>query len=84
MTSKPVSITLKGVKSSQIHAIGHCQTTNTLAIQFKGKDGPGSVYHYQGFTAEQFKAFSEAESIGSHFGKHIKLKTKEHPFKKIG
>ena len=77
-------IALTAVKSSQITAIGHDPATNTLAIQFPpGKVSPGSLYHYQNFTAEQFAAFAGAESIGSHFGKHIKPHADLHPYTKI-
>ncbi len=77
------TIDLHPVESSQIAAIGHCAETNTLAIQFKKKDGHGSVYHYANFTADDFAAFKGAESIGSHFGQHIKPATEKHPFTKV-
>lgn len=79
--AKRPDINLLGVKSSQIAEIGHCPVTNTLAIRFKTKSGPGSVYHYTNFTAEQFAKFSTAESIGRHFGEHVKGK---YDFVKIG
>ena len=63
-------ISLTEVKSSQVKSIGHDPATNTLAVQFTR--GAGSIYHYPDVSAEQAKAFIEAESIGSHFGKHIK------------
>jgi hypothetical protein len=69
-------------KSSQIHSIGHDPATNTLAIRFKGKNGPGSLYHYPGFTAEQFDAFRAAESKGKFFGQSIRGNAK-HPHSKI-
>ena len=80
--ARPV-IAMHTVESSQIAAIGHHPETNTLAIQFTSKKGPGSVYHYSGFTAEQFAEFQSAESIGSHFGKHIKPAADKHPFVKV-
>ncbi len=79
----PLAIALMPVESSQIAAIGHDAATSTLAIQFKNKAGAGSVYHYQNFTAELFAAFAGAESIGSHFGKHIKPFAEKFPFTKI-
>lgn len=77
-------IAMAAVKSSQIAAIGHDPITNTLAIQFAPrKDGtPGSVYHYENFTANDFADFQKAESIGSYFGKNIKPKTDRFPFSK--
>lgn len=76
-------IALTPVVSSQIAGIGHCPETNTLAVQFTGKAGPGSLYHYTNFTAEQFAAFAGAESVGSHFIRHIKPNAVEHPFARI-
>lgn len=78
-----LSIALEPVTSSQLDSIGHDAATNTLAIRFKAKKGPGSLYHYQGFTAEQFEAFKNAESIGIYFRDHIKTKPEAHPFEKI-
>jgi hypothetical protein len=76
-------ITMDSVESSQIEAIGHDPSTNTLAIQFKGKTGPGSVYHYANFTAALFAELKSAESIGSHFYKFIKPLPEKFPFVKV-
>ena len=62
-------IALHPVKSSQVKSIGHDSESNTLAVEFTR--GTGSIYHYPGVTAEDHKAFIEAESIGVHFGEHI-------------
>lgn len=64
------SIELTEVESGQVKAIGHDPATNTLAVQFKF--GAGAIYHYPNVTAEQHQAFVGAESIGKHFGSHIK------------
>jgi len=77
------TIAMHDVTSSQISSIGHDPATNTLAIQFASKKGPGNVYHYSNFNAEQFAEFQSAESIGSHFGKHIKPAADKHPFVKV-
>jgi hypothetical protein len=71
------------VDSSQIAAIGHDTAGNTLAIQFKGRNGPGSVYHYQNVDAAAFEQFAAAESIGSHFYKHIKPHADKYPYQKM-
>ena len=80
-------IELVDVESSQIHSIGHDPTTNTLAIRFtKGygaNRGPGSLYHYQNFNAEDFAAFRDAESKGKHFGREIKPFPEIYPYTKI-
>lgn len=78
------AIALEPVESSQIHAIGHNPESNVLAIHFKSKSGPGSIYHYQNFGPEQFAAFKSAESIGSHFGKVIKPFPDVYPYVKVG
>ena len=64
-----MNITMHGVKSSQIKEIGHDAATNTLAVRF---NHGGTLYHYTGVDAEAFATFKGAESIGAHFGKHIK------------
>jgi hypothetical protein len=76
-------IALAPVESSQIAGIGYHAETQTLAIQFTSKAGPGSLYHYANFTPEQFAALQSAESAGAHFGKHIKPLVDAHPYVKI-
>lgn len=70
-------IPLTACSSSRIAAHGHCPVTNTLALRFHGKEGPGPIYHYAGFDAEAYKALTGAESIGKHFGQHIDVKDKD-------
>lgn len=78
------NIQLTPVKSSQIAAIGYDANSQTLAIQFKGKgDAPGSVYHYANFTAEDWAEFQAAESVGSHFYRHIKPRADRFPYTRI-
>lgn len=82
MTTKPIAV--EPVASSQIHSIGHDPQTNTLAVRFKNSRGePASLYHYRNFTKDDFSAFQAAESIGSHFYKHIKPHVDKHPYEKI-
>lgn len=64
------AIALTPVTSSQVKAIGYDAATKTLAVQFA--HGAGHLYHYPNVTAEQHAAFIGAESIGKHFGQHIK------------
>ncbi|MCJ8032933.1 KTSC domain-containing protein, partial [Staphylococcus aureus] len=45
--------------------------------------GPGSVYHYANFSAEEFQAFKDAESIGKHFGAYIKPFPEKYPYHKV-
>lgn len=68
---------MHGVTSSQITEIGHDPKTDTLAVRFKHG---GTLYHYQGVSAEKFEQFKSAESVGAFLGKNIKGK---HEFKKI-
>ncbi|MBB5443261.1 MULTISPECIES: KTSC domain-containing protein [unclassified Paraburkholderia] len=85
MNTKPAPvIALSAVKSSQIHSIGYDSATNTLAVRFKGKTGePTSLYHYANVTPANFAAFKNAESIGSHFYKHIKPFAERFPYTRI-
>lgn len=80
-------IELFDVQSSQIHSIGHDADSNTLAIRFTkgyGRDQrPGSLYHYSNFPAPEFEAFRSAESLGKHFGQHIKPFADKYPYQKI-
>ena len=79
------TIDMQTVESSQIFAIGHDAETNTLAIRFRDRTdlGPTSLYHYSNFSAEDFEAFKNAESIGRHFGAFIKPFDQKYPFKQI-
>jgi hypothetical protein len=62
------AIEMAPVVSSQIAAIGH--DGNTLAVKFSS----GATYYYSGVSQEDFAAFKDADSIGSHFGKFIRGK----------
>lgn len=81
------AIALSAVTSSQIAAIGHDPETNTLAVQFNPRkergEVTGPIYHYSGFDADKYKAFSEAKSIGGHFYAQIKDETHRHPYVKV-
>jgi hypothetical protein len=78
------TITMDSIESSQIEAIGFDAETQTLAIQFKAKGtAPGSLYRYSNVTAEDFAAFRDAESIGSHFYRHIKPFKDKYPYVRI-
>ncbi len=78
------AISMEPVQSSRIHSIGHDADSNTLAIRFlDGEGGPGSLYHYRNFTAEQYAEFSAAPSFNSHFLKHIKPNVQLFPYTKI-
>jgi len=83
VTSAP-RIAMVEVQSSQIHSIGHDPNTSTLAIRFKNYKGEAtSLYHYSNVTAADFEAFRSADSIGSHFGKHIKPRADKYPFQRV-
>jgi hypothetical protein len=73
---KRPAITLEPVTSNQVAAIGYDPATKTLAVTFTR--GAGAIYHYPDVEPEAYEAFKGAESIGKHFGQHIKPL----PFKK--
>ena len=78
MKTKHINIALHPVKkSSQVHSIGYDANTKTLAVQFNS----GGTYHYHDVPQEKFNAMRDAESPGSHLGKHIKG---AHKFTKLG
>lgn len=54
------------VQSSNIAAIGH--DGKTLEVEFTN----GSVYQYEGVSAETFRKFSESESKGRFFAQNIR------------
>lgn len=75
-------IELHPVESSQVKAVGYDPKTQTLAVTFA--HGAGAIYHYPDVTHEAYQAFIKAESIGKHFGKHIKpLPFKKFPAKAV-
>lgn len=75
-------IAMDEVVSSQIHSIGYDEAIETLAIRFKNRKtgAPEALYHYAGFTPENWEAFHTAESYGSHFGKYIKPNKERFPY----
>lgn len=62
-------IDMKPVTSSQIASVGYDAGTKTLAIKFHGS---GGTYHYSDVSPEQHDALVKADSIGRHFGRHVK------------
>jgi len=74
-----MTIEMHKVKSSQLHAIGYDATNKTLAVKFKN----GGEYHYSNVEPEAFAALKSAESVGKHFGKHIRANAAKYPHKKI-
>ncbi|MBB5411865.1 hypothetical protein HDG34_005831 [Paraburkholderia sp. HC6.4b] len=83
-TNASNNIVMKEVESSQIHSIGHDPEKNILAVRFKNKGGaPSSLYQYSNFHADEFEQFASAESIGSHFHKHIKPLPELYPYERI-
>lgn len=76
-------IEMTPVESSQIHAIGYDHDTQRLAIQFKNKTGPSSLYHYENVPPEVHEEFIAAESKGRFFQKRIKPEGEKYPFTKI-
>jgi hypothetical protein len=70
-TKEPMpDISMSDIESSQIKSAGYDAATKTMCLHFK--HGKGAHYHYAGVTQEQFDAFKNAESAGSHFGQHFK------------
>lgn len=68
---------LEQLMTAPVRKRGQVITSNTLAVRFKHG---GTLYHYQGVSAEKFEQFKTSESIGSFLGKNIKG---HHDFTKI-
>ena len=81
ITASPV-IAMDEVESSQIHSIGYDSASQTCAIRFRDRKtgAPTSLYHYFDFSPENWDAFRNAESFGSHFGKYIKPNKERFPY----
>lgn len=62
-------ILMQPVTSSNLESIGYDAASQTMAVQFKGGKPP---YHYANVPPEVHEAFMAAESVGSHFARHIR------------
>lgn len=73
------------VKSSQIEAIGYHPESQQLDVEFvsRKKDAPPSVYRYSSVPLHVHAELIAAESIGRHFGEHIKKLPGSYPFRKL-
>ncbi len=63
-------VEMKPVKSSNIAAIGYDAPSKTMHVQFSS----GASYAYDGVEPDIHAAFAGADSVGSHFAKHIRPK----------
>lgn len=54
--------------SSNILSVGHDPLTNKMHVEFRNK----KVFEYDDVNAEQHANMMKADSIGSHFSKHIR------------
>lgn len=59
---------MKPVKSSSIAKVGHNPATGVLSVLFHN----GSTYDHAGVSADEAAALLNAESVGSHYNKHIR------------
>jgi hypothetical protein len=60
------------VKSSSVAAIDHDPATKALTVQFHN----GGMYRFDGVSPDQHAKLMGADSIGSHFQRHIRTKFK--------
>lgn len=59
--------------SSNVHWARYNESTSTLEIDFRGKDGAKkSTYRYENFPAEAWAQFNAASSKGLFFAKKIR------------
>ena len=69
--------------SSQLEAYGHDAQTGHLFLRFRGKGKPGGLYRYGNFGDTDLRAFVDAESKGSHFGREIKPHGDRYPCERV-
>lgn len=62
------------VNSKLLKTLGYHPESQTLAAEF----GDGKLYHYADVSPEEYAALQAAESVGSHFLKHIVRGGKPH------
>lgn len=67
-----MTIKLNPVKSSNLAAAGYDPASQTLRVQFSN----GATWNYHGVSQADHDALLKAESIGSHFAKHVRNKFK--------
>jgi hypothetical protein len=58
------------VKSSSLAFVDHDPASGVLSVKFKS----GETYTYAGVSADHHAKLMSADSIGSHFQKHIRSK----------
>lgn len=68
------------VKSENLAEVGFDPTTNTMEVVFM--NGPGWVYTYKNIGMIKFVKLLTAPSIGQYFDKHIRSRSKMHPYTK--
>jgi len=68
------TIPMTPVESSQVAAVGYDPSGKVLAVQFKAKAGPGSIYHYADVPPDVYQGMLAAESCGKFFGANIRGK----------
>lgn len=55
------------VKSSNIHSVGYDEQSCVLTVRFLN----GATHAYAGVPAEDHRKLMDADSVGSHFHRHI-------------
>jgi hypothetical protein len=74
-----IAIARTPVNSSQIESVGYHAPSKTMEIEFKG----GSTYRYGNVEPHDHANLIGADSVGSHFHKHIKHNSAKHPYQKV-
>ena len=64
-----MSVEMKPVVSSNVEAVGYDSYACELHVRFKGNK---ATYVYPGVLRSDYNALMAAQSIGSHFIKHVK------------
>jgi len=59
---------MKGVKSSNLNAVGYDEDNKVLAVLFND----GNLYEYSDVPKETYEAMINAGSVGSYFHKNVR------------
>lgn len=66
--AKKIDIVMLEVVSSNIKFMGYSKEMSQLRVQFTN----GGLFQYKDVPEEAYKEMMKAESVGSHFSKHIR------------
>lgn len=77
------AIETRVVSDPGIHALGHDEAASRLAIQFKRRGAPGSLYYYENVPREEYVRLASAVDLYAYFAANIRNNPVKFPYQKI-